>query len=207
VSCLTDEQIAILNELKNYLPGMRKGQLPEDIELGDVINSICRNKDVHVPIVSPGRAQFVGGTAPTEDAKGNLVYLKMTVNTDQAYRILKIPYNFNANNGASFHVHWTKSQDTDQSGNQVKWRIHYTVFDGKSVDASGAGATVEYEDTYDDNGTTTRVVYRTDNLPVSGLVAGYYVALRVEAVTPSGGALTEPGLVSVDFIYEMDPTV
>jgi hypothetical protein len=58
------------------------------------------------------------------------------------------------------HIHWTKTSDANEATKAVKWRVSYKVFSGGPT-AGGAGsdlttadAVVEYEDTYDDAGTT-----------------------------------------------------
>lgn len=152
----------------------------------------------HIPIVEVGRGSFFGMALPGNT--DNLGYQLFTVGSDNMYRTFKIPSTFTGNPSA--HIHWTKSQDTDQSGNRVLWRIHYKVFDGRTQEASGAGSMVEFEDIYEDSGTTTRIVYRTDDLELSGFIPSYYVAFRIEAVTPSQDTLAEPALVSLDLIWD-----
>lgn len=102
----------------------------------------------------------------------------------------------------SFHVHWSKTDSVDRSGTFCKWRIDYTVFNGSTQEVSG-GSFVETSDLeYLDDGTSTRYVYRSENLPLTGFVAGYYVAMKITSITPTGSALPDPGMVSVDLIYE-----
>lgn len=158
------------------------------------INAINR---VHYPIVSPSRSRVQGGTAPSSGASGNLVYLEMTVDTDEAFRIIKIPDSFVG--GPEFYVHWTKSQDTDQSGKTVKWRVDYNVFNGDNEDASSTDNFIEFSGVYEDTGTTNRVVYNTGGKDVIGIYAGAYVSIRVRAITPDSGVeLANPAFVALD---------
>ena len=168
----------------------------------------------HEPIVHASVDSNSPGQQPDSQLIGSTVVLAFTLNTDSGYRKFKIPANFVGN--PSWHVHWTKQGgaggDGDESGNAVRWRITYQVFAGGTPggdpgDDLTAGTTVlEVEDTYDDAGTTTRIVYRTPNVAAPGFVAGYYVGVCVEAITPVGTAMgAEPALVSLDLTYDEYP--
>jgi hypothetical protein len=132
---------------------------------------------------------------------------EFTLDTDAAYRLFKIPSTFVGD--PRFHIHWTKESGAggngDESGNTVRWRISYTIFQSTSsiaVDINVAATVVDLDDTYDDAGTTTRIAYRTPNVDAVGFVAGYYMGICVEAVTPAGSAMTaEPALVTVDLTF------
>jgi hypothetical protein len=155
---------------------------------------------VHVPIATAGGYRGAGVKDPELIEIDNLLVSTFTVDQDQAHKVIKIPLNFISD--AAVHLHWTKSQDTDQSGNKVKWQVSYTVYDGFSEAIDGAGTVVSFEDTYEDAGADVHVVYRTDNLPInSGIARGQYVAFKIEAITPSSNTLAEPALISMDFTY------
>lgn len=165
----------------------------------------------HEPIVVAEAGTNSPGQEPDITIIGSTMVAEFTLNTDKAYRVFKIPSSYVGN--PSFHVHWTKESGVagngNESGNAVLWRINYTVFAGGPL-AGGQGhdinvtpSTVEFEDTYDDSGTTTRIIERTPNLGLVGFVAGYYVGMEVEAITPAGAALTcEPALVTVDLTFD-----
>lgn len=126
-----------------------------------------------------------------------------TPNVHEGYRTFKLSPKFAGN--ATFHIHWTKSTDANENGKAVRWRISYTVTDGTSQDINIAPQVIELEDVYDDGGTTTRIVHRTANTPdLVGAQPSYYLALKVEAITPNGTPLTaDPVLISCDFRYDM----
>jgi hypothetical protein len=126
-----------------------------------------------------------------------------TPNTHEGYRAFKLSSKFVGN--ASFHIHWTKSTDANESGKAVRWRISYTITDGTSQDINVAPTVVELEDLYDDGGTTTRIVYRTANTPnLVGAQPSHYLSLKIEAITPNGTPLiADPVLISCDFRYDM----
>ena len=103
----------------------------------------------------------------------------------------------------SFHVHWTKGDDTNQSGNTVRWQIDYHVFNGRDQDISnGSITTLIVDDTYDDAGSTTRVVHRTQNIDASNFTAGYYVGLAIKVV-PGSTTVVNPTLITVDLITDI----
>jgi hypothetical protein len=165
----------------------------------------------HHSIVTAEAATNAPGQAPDLNVIGTLLVGEYTLDTDSAYRVFKIPTSFKGS--AAFHVHWTKESGVggngDESGNVAKWRISYKVFNGGAAPGGGAGedvnvaaTVIEYEDTYLDNGTTTRIVYRTPNLPAAGFVAGYYLGVCIEAITPVGTPMgAEPALASLDLTF------
>lgn len=171
----------------------------QDKDLRDIINQLAF-KNVHEGVVTPGRSDGPPGQQPQIEVKGALAYLTFTVDTDAAYRLYKIPNGFKS--APTAHVHWTKNQDTDQSTKEVRWRLTYNVFNGHSEDgADGGVVSVNLDDVYDDAGTTSRIVYCTEDVPLVGIVADYYLTMKIEAITPAGVALVEPGLVSLDLKY------
>lgn len=57
--------------------------------------------------------------------------------------------------------------------------------------------------TYTDNGTTSHIIHETAKVLVPGMIAGYYLSVLVEAVTPVGTPLSAaPVFVSLDFYYK-----
>jgi hypothetical protein len=158
----------------------------------------------HEPTIVPESGTNAPGQQPDLDLIGSTMVAHFTLNTDSAYRMFKVPANYVT--GASFHVHWTKEEgvagDGDESTNTVLWRISYTVFPGNGADINVAPTVLDLPDTYDDAGTTTRVSQRTADVAAPGFIAGYYVGMCIEAVTPTGTALTcEPALITADLTY------
>lgn len=155
---------------------------------------------VHIPIATAGGYRGAGVKDPELVEIDNLLVSSFTVDSDQAHKTIKIPLNFVDN--PAVHLHWTKTQDTDQSGNRVKWQVSYTVYNGYDETIDGAGTVTSYEQEYVDNGADSHVVYRTINLPINtGITAGKYVAFKIEAIAPSSNTLAEPGLITMDFTY------
>jgi hypothetical protein len=152
----------------------------------------------HEPVLRPSSAVNFGSTTPIQF--GVLLLTAFTLNTDGAWQQFRIPTSYV--DSAAFHVHWSKTTDANNLNRFVRWRISYTVFNGIDQVGNGTATVLETENAYLDSGTTTRVVYRSPNLDASGFIAGYYVAVMVQAVTPVGAALTgEPGLFALDLTY------
>jgi hypothetical protein len=168
---------------------------------------LTATRGFHEPTVTPESNANAPGQQPDLGLIGTTLVAEYTVNIDTAYRLFKIPSNYIS--GAEFHVHWTKESgaggDGDQSGNSVRWRISYTIFESTQSatdDISIAPTVIELDDTYDDAGTTTRLAHHTPNVAAPGFVAGHYVSVCVESVTPAGSALTcEPALITADLTY------
>jgi len=156
----------------------------------------------HIPVLSPTSAHWAGGTIPGIVVYGTTVVLQFTPNVDEAFRQLKLPAY--AVTEPSFHIHWTKTGDLNESGKAVRWQVEYTVYDGRSQNINdGLTGTLFVEDIYDDAGTTTRILHRTADVLIPNVPASYYISFRVQAVTPAGTPLTsEPALSSVDLTWE-----
>ena len=187
-------------ELKNALeheakyPDVDPDLVPNNIADGDATRTF------HEPTVTPAAGTNSPGQEPNISVIGSTLVAEFTLNTDKAYRIFKIPSSYVSD--PAFHIHWTKSSDADENGKEVKWRISYTVFPGNGADVNVSPTVLDIVDTYDDTGTTTRVINRTANTAVAGFTAGYYVGICVEAVTPAGTAMaSEPALFSVDLTF------
>jgi hypothetical protein len=158
----------------------------------------------HQPTITPETNTNAPGQQPDLGLIGSTLVAEFTLNTDSAYRIFKIPASYVSD--AAFHVHWTKESgvagDSDQSFNAARWRISYTVFPGGSnADINVAPTVLEESSTYIDSGTTTRIVYRTSDIPAAGFVAGYYVGICVESITSESDLTCEAAMVSVDLTF------
>lgn len=171
---------------------------PDDIET----TTLTRLTGYHEPIVTPSFSSSLPGTTPTPLAIGATLFLDFSLNNDAAWRSFKIPSNFV--DGASVHLHWTKVGNANELGKAVRWRATYSIFPGDLAELTVGTTTtvVEYEDTYPDAGTTTRTINRTPDLPIFGVVANYYMGIKVEAITPAGAAMaSHPALMSLDLVF------
>jgi hypothetical protein len=169
----------------------------------ELITEFSATRVHHVPTITPDSGR--GSQEPDLAILGSVLVANYTIGVDRAYRVFKIPNNFAGN--AAFHVHWTKEEgvngDTDESGNNVRWRLSYTVFQGGGTDINVAPTVLDIDDTYEDSGTTTRITYRTANTPASGFLPNYYVGISIEAAAPEAPALScEPALISADLTFD-----
>lgn len=155
----------------------------------------------HEPTVSAAVGTNAPGQQPSIIPIGSVLTAAFTIGADKAYRIFKIPGNFVST--PAFHVHWTKSSDAVETGNTVRWRLSYTVFPGNGADVNVSPTVINFDDTYDDSGTTSRIIYKTPDIAAIGFLPNYYIGIAIEAVAPlSGTPLTsEPALASVDLTY------
>jgi hypothetical protein len=154
---------------------------------------------IHTPGITPTSATFVPGLAPEVVQFGTLVALHYKKDIDKVYGYSKIPTSYVSD--ASFHIHWTKNVNTNQAGATVRWVIKYNVYDGSSQDVNvGPTNTLILDDTYDDSGTTSRVVYRTPNAAATGFVAGYYVSFEVGFDPANTTLSSRPAIISCDLL-------
>lgn len=155
---------------------------------------------VHEPTITPSRSTRVPGQEPTPAVVGATVPALVFGSGQTALRMFKIPRNYVGE--PSVHIHWTKNTDNAVSApnNEITWRVRYKVFDGSSNEITAITTeTVDYTCAYDDNGTTTRIIYRTPDLPLSNFVAGYYVGMIVDWTSKS--ITGDPMLISLDLVY------
>lgn len=142
------------------------------------------------------------GQTATPVAYGSTVGNIYTPNQHAGYRVFKISTKYV--DSPTIHIHWTKSSNVNELNKAVKWRVSYTVYDGTSDNVNVTPTVVDIEDVYDDSGTTSRIVHRTAYTPLVGLIAGYYLSVKVQAITPAGTPLSaDPVLISCDLRYNM----
>lgn len=148
--------------------------------------------------------QGQGALTPDVVYKGNLVYMEFNQTTDIAFYLWKIGREFK--DTAAIHIHWTKTQDINESGHTARWRIDYTAYTSTPSTAGNAAVTGVFVDTGDlvyvgGDANTDRLVYRTPDLPIVA-TGGQYVAVKISSPAPSAGiSVTSPGLVSCDLTY------
>ena len=194
--------------LSNYLDGMPAEYVARLLASDNKTDVLERTTSIlHKPTITPATAGFGSGNAPVTQAFGTVLGLHYDQPTDVAYRIIKVPNNLVVAGNtaaveplASLHIHWTKSNDLAQSGATVRWRISYTVFNGYDDDVSVAPTVIDFDDTYDDAGTTTHIVHRTGNVDLVGLVPGYYIGFQLEYVT-ANTTLVDPVCISADMLW------
>jgi hypothetical protein len=170
---------------------------------------IRTTRTFHEPTLTPDISVNPPGQGPQPLPIGNVIGLHYdTPATDTGHRIFKVQRNLvyqdvDIATHTSFHIHWTKAVDTDQSGATVRWVIEYTVFDGRDDDIATPviSNTVNIDDTYDDAGTTSRIVHRSANVEVTDFIPDYYVGVKITNdaanTTLSGG----PVLISADLLW------
>lgn len=192
-----------------YVPGSDLLYVCIDPTLGAAVWSPQAANDdtrvIHTPGITPSRPTAIPGQEPTFVAFGTptpwllgLHYDKPQ--TEQAvYGYAKIQTSF-VGPEASFHVHWTKNVDSDQSGKKVRWVLDYHVYDGVSEDVQVAPTRITWDVFYLDSGVSSRIVYRTPNSSNVPFVANYYVGFRlsydVNETTLDGG----PVVISCDIL-------
>lgn len=159
----------------------------------------------HAPIVAASESSQSPGQGPTPALVGScIVGLVFDTSTDKAYRLFKIPYNYDSD--ASFHVHWTKSGNASEQGRTVRWRLSYVIFDGLGDEVSDgiAPTVVTVDDVYEDASTnTSRIVYSTAWVDAAGFVPGMYVGLLIDYVDASTNLVGDPVLVSADLVMRL----
>lgn len=162
-------------------------------------HALSSTRIVHIETLTPVDATQQPGQGPTPVVLGSTVIgMHFDSVNDKAYRIIKIPSNFVGD--ASFHIHWSKNVNSNEAGKTVRWRLTYNVFNAINQNVTTGDQVIEWDDTYDDSGTTTRIIYRTNNTPAVGFVPGYYVGVKLEYV-PAFTTLTDgPVLVSGDLL-------
>lgn len=154
---------------------------------------------LHTFVIGPERGSSIPGHGADPVVYGTTMGLHFQKDDDLIYTVNKIQTSYVSD--PSFHVHWTKSSDTNQSGRTVRWVLNYTVFNGNShnINVAPTGTAI-WNSTYNDAGTTNRIVYRTINVAAVGFVAGSYVSVAL-GFDPAGTTLTNrPVVISVDML-------
>lgn len=174
---------------------------PEDVISGidqlSITGSLV-SRVIHTPAITPTRLATKPNEGPEPIFIGTTPALHYTGDNEKAYAYAKIQSSYSS--GASFHVHWTKNVDTDQSGATVRWVLNYTVFNGTSQDISSSTGQIIWDDVYEDSGTTSRIVYRTENQLATGFVSNYYVSLEL-GFDPANTTLSgRPVVISCDIL-------
>lgn len=189
---LDDEDVRLL---ENAYPLMRDTGFPalvRDLDYREVFH--------HQPVVSPGRSDGPAGKLPPIANHDALSFISFNgvAGAQEVFRMIKIAPNFIGT--PAIHIHWTKTDDLDRSGETVRWRVSYSVYDGEGGIVP-ASTVIDFDDTYTDDGTSTHAVYETPWIALVGVTARYYMSIKVEKATPSGSAMAAPGIVAVDFTY------
>lgn len=158
-------------------------------------------RSYHASIVTASSFKSPALKEPDPFEQDSTLLLAFTIGTDSAFRQFKIPNSYAGN--ASVHIHWTKQGSANELNKTVRWRISYRFFPGNAGFLSGTPDTVEYEAAYLSSSVVDRIVYRSSDLPLVGAVAGYYMALEVQAIAPVGTPIVgEPALFSVDLTFD-----
>lgn len=156
--------------------------------------------------VEASSAKNSGLGAPTDIEFPFTIAKQFTIDNDYIKIKYKKPSNWAPGSNIIFDLNWTKSQDTDQSGNKVKWQVEY-LFADVDYDISEATPddTLTSEQTYIDSGTTTHIAYQTGDLleiiPANVQEDKNYLYAKIGAITPSSSELSEPVLLTINLCY------
>lgn len=178
---------------------------PKEIEhfIDKAIKAVSELEFIHATVVTPSRVAKTS-QAPDDTLVGNATPgLLFTKNTDAAARLFKISPGY-VHGSANFHIHWTKSTDTDDLDKTVRWRVTInTSSHGNSDDLTETPTVFEVEDSYPSSDETGRIFMTTEFVPLDSVLSeGDYVSLKIEAITPlTGEELSEPVLIALDFTY------
>ena len=174
-------------------------------EVADAIDATTEHietvQSFHQVVIAPGHGSSSPGKSPAPIAIGVVLGDVYTVGNDDGFVAYKIPSNYAGN--AKVHVHWTKSTDAVETGKLVKWKVSWLAADSGD-DLNVAGSNDFLVDAYTDGGTTTRIAHETSELDIDGFAPGEYVYLKIEAVDPGAGALSQPPvLISLDLSLDL----
>lgn len=163
------------------------------------LNAQNTQKKTQREIVCSADRHVSGSTSAVRAIAGNLATMAFTNETDSIHSLFKLPDHM-ISGTAQVKVQFTKNTDSDISEKNVYWRLDYTAFDAVDDAAGGAGMTVIFTSSYDDSGTTTRIVYSTPTHLLTG-TAGDTVALKVQALSGSN-VQDEMALVGVEVSWQ-----
>lgn len=157
-------------------------------------------------IVNAAQVRAAGLGAPTLIEFPFILGQAFTINNDFVTIKIKKPDDWAPNTALEYQLNWTKSQDTDQSNNRVKWQVEYFFTDvGYDISESTADSTLTSEDIYLDDGTTTHIAYSTnsDLIITANNVQSEkdFLYSKISAITPSQDTLSEPVLLTINFFY------
>jgi hypothetical protein len=200
----------VANWMRTHVQGRSQLPFSAAVSLGaenDVSSALAGETAlVHKAIVEAGTVQHgAGANTPDVQTKEALAYLVFNHPDDAAYRLFKIDRDFV--DQPSLHMHWTKSADASEDGNTARFQIEYLAFESSPTGEGNGAGTPNIVDTGDmaydiTDANDDRYVFRSVNMPLVGIVAGYYLAVRITSLVPgSGTPVTNPALVSLDLIY------
>jgi len=174
--------------------------------MGHVIENIPRQTGTGCEVISAAQVKTTGAGAPTLIVFPLTIAQQFTVDNDYIIIKYRKPVDWVPGSDIRFCLNWTKSQDTDQSGNKVKWQVEYYFTDiGYDIAYATPDGTLSAEDTYDDAGTTTHIAYQADNsltiLNASVQEDKNFLYIKVSSITPSALTLAEPVLLTVSMRY------
>jgi len=152
------------------------------------------------------QAKNTGAGAPTPKEFQFTLAQQFTVDNDFIAIKYRKPTNYVSGSDVVFSLNWTKSQDTDQSGNKVKWQIEYFFTDvGYDIAYNVADGILTAEDTYEDSGTTTHIAYEANGgliIPNASVQEDKnFLYTKISAITPSSNTLSEPVLLTILMCY------
>lgn len=156
--------------------------------------------------LSAAQTKNPGTGAPTDVEYPFTLAKRFTVDNDFVVVKYHKPNRWMPGSNIIFRLNWTKYQDTDQSGNKVKWQIEYLFTDiGYDISNATPDGTLTSEQTYTDSGTTTHIAYDTnEDLEITTENVQEdkdYLYVKIGPIAPSANALVEPVLLTIVMSY------
>ena len=173
--------------------------------MGHITENISRQIKTGYKILPAAQVKTTGAGAPTLIAFPLTIGQQFTVDNDYIVVKYRKPADWVPGSNIIFGLNWTKSQDTDQSGNKIKWQLEYFFVDiGDDISIATPDATLTVEQTYIDAGTTTHIGYTANIEITSENVSDTkdYFYIKLSTITPSELTLIEPVLLTICMQYD-----
>lgn len=130
---------------------------------------------------------------PAPETLGSVQVATFTVGTDKGRYKCPIPDDY-AGGTMELRLYWTKSTAADESTKTVKWQVkEKPLYVGNNIAAGET--TVSIQDVYDSAAVGEYLLYETDPMTIPATTVGRAHSFEVEAIAPTGTALSEPALV------------
>lgn len=155
---------------------------------------------IHEPIVTSSVSSSSPGKIPDLYLVGTTTLGLMFAPTDEVYKIFRTQSTYVGN--ASLHIHWTKSDNINEAGKVVKWRVEFSVFECIDGDISVIHEVSDIS-TYTSSELNSRIIYRTANMDISSFItSSQYVSIKVDYIPNETTLVSAPVLISVDLITQ-----
>lgn len=177
-----------------------KTVITEDLDMDNyyIDNTNTIEIELRIPASNLGRNPT---NPPVTDVYGICHVAEFTVGSDLAYYKINIPEDL-AGTTACVHFHWTRSTSgSDESGREVNWQLKYlSVTENENVHTGES--TDNILDTYLDVDTTSKIIYKTECITITGLTVGEILLMEISAIASPGTTLVKPALLEFCIVYE-----